>query len=158
MDSPILPRQNFKHSADSRAKASFLRADPRKPRRREQVRDPMQEQAREEPYDTGAGRVGTRCTSRSRRDPRIYENRSHRDPRTCESRSRGDQHTIREQVASGPDAGSRSRRDPMQEQVASGPQDTIREQVASGPEEAYDTGVCLLSFRRKSDDLLLKFV
>ena len=35
---------------------------------------------------------------------------------------------------------------------------TKNEQSPSGPEEAYDTGFCILRFRRKSDDLLLKFV
>jgi hypothetical protein len=35
---------------------------------------------------------------------------------------------------------------------------TKNEQSPSGPEEAYDTGFCILRFRRKSDDLLLKLV
>ena len=57
--------------------------ETREPTIREQVQGPETE-GRARAYDTGAGRVGTQCRSRSRRNPR--------------------KPTMRGQVASGPDA------------------------------------------------------
>ena len=80
-------------------------------------------------YGTGAARVGTRYRSRSRGDPEKPTIRQTPGPDTGAERVG---------TPGSPRYGSRSRRDPIQEQVA------------SGPPEAYDTGQGRVGTRYRS--------